>query len=109
MKLVYPLRDGEAVALVDVAPTLFDILRAPGFPSQGKSLLPRIGDSSAEGFAFSQRRARMRRDGPRAKKWRQAGVEHYAVQDGRYKLILYVSKNGEKLGVVASECAAGCN
>jgi arylsulfatase A-like enzyme len=88
--------DSSAAALVDIAPTVFDLLRTPGFPTQGESLLPRIGDSAREGLAFSQRRARMRRDKLNATKRYRDGAEHFSVQDGRYKLILFVSGDNER-------------
>lgn len=82
--------------LVDLAPTLFDLLRVPGFRTQGGSLLPKIGRSDSRGLAFSQRRARMRRDNPGAKAWRDLGVEQFSVQEGRFRLTLFVSGEDER-------------
>ncbi len=82
--------------LVDLAPTLFDLLGVPGFRSQGESLLPKIGRSDHQGLAFSQRRARMKRDNPSAKAWRGLGVEHFSVQEGRYKLTLFVTSEDDR-------------
>ena len=88
--------DSSAVALVDIAPTLFDLLQISGFQTQGRSLLPRIGASTSDGLAFSQRRARMRRDNPSAKGWRGLGEEHFSVQEGRYKLTLFLTGDSER-------------
>ena len=89
--------DSSAAALVDIAPTVFDLLQISGFQTQGRSLLPRIGDSStSDGLAFSQRRARMRRDNPSAKGWRRLGEEHFSVQEGRYKLTLFLTGDSER-------------
>lgn len=88
--------ESSAVPLVDVVPTVFDLLGVPGFRTQGSSLLPRIGESSGRGLAFSQRRARMRRDNPSAKAWRSLGEEHFSVQEGRYKLTLFVTGDSER-------------
>ena len=88
--------DSSAAAMVDIAPTVFDLLNVKGFQTQGVSLLPRVGDSSSQGLAFSQRRARMRRDKPSAKAWRKLEEEHFSVQDGRYKLILFMTGADER-------------
>ena len=88
--------DSSAAALVDIAPTLFDILQINGFQTQGQSLLPRIGSSTSNGLAFSQRRARMRRDNPGAKAWRSLGEENFSVQEGRYKLTLFMTGDSER-------------
>jgi arylsulfatase A-like enzyme len=49
------------IELVDLAPTLFALLEAPGFPVQGSNLLPRIRGGGEHGkaqeYAFSQRRS----------------------------------------------------
>lgn len=59
-------------------------------------MLPKIGRSDSRGLAFSQRRARMRRDNPGAKTWRGLGVEQFSVQEGHYRLTLFVGGEGER-------------
>lgn len=73
------------VELIDIAPTLADLVGAPLFESQGKSLVPEFaeGPSGSQRMAFSERRTMSP-----AKQERFNSVELYAVQDQRYKLIL---------------------
>lgn len=76
----------EVVELVDLAPTLFELLGAEGFRTQGRSRVGamRGGPPGLEdAYAFSERRELQ--DRPR----RDLGSdEQLAVQDRRYKLIL---------------------
>jgi arylsulfatase A-like enzyme len=74
--------------LVDLAPTLFDLLGVEGFQTQGRSLVPDISDgagpAAASGrYAFSERRTL-----PETYTRQVGSTAQYAVQDGRYKLIL---------------------
>ena len=72
-------------SLVDVAPTLFELMGDAGFPTQGVSLLGRIRgeEASKRRLVFTERRVL-----PFAKKLRYRALEQFSVQDGRYKLIL---------------------
>ena len=73
----------EVVELVDLAPTLFELLGEEGFPAQGRSraaALRGAGAEPAQAYAFSERRELA--DAP------PASDGQLAVQDGRYKLIL---------------------
>lgn len=73
------------VELIDIAPTLADLLGAPLFENQGKSLVPEFaeGRSGSQRMAFSERRTLS----PERQE-RFNSVEQYALQDQRYKLIL---------------------
>jgi len=64
---------------VDLPATLAELIGAPGFDTQGTSLVPRIGDSGHDhgDLAFSE----LPEDNARE-------VREWAVQDGRYKLIV---------------------
>jgi arylsulfatase A-like enzyme len=72
-------------SLVDVAPTLFELMGDAGFPSEGVSLLGQIRGEEApkRRLVFTERRLL-----PFAKKLRYRAIEQFSVQDGRYKLIL---------------------
>ena len=72
-------------SLVDLAPTLFDLIGARGFVTQGTSLRPQIQgqEARAPGLAFSERRLISI-----GKCMRFRALEQFSVQDGRYKLIL---------------------
>jgi arylsulfatase A-like enzyme len=71
-------------SLVDVAPTLFELMGDAGFPTQGVSLLGQIrGEEAPKRLVFTERRIL-----PFAKKLRYRALEQFSVQDGRYKLIL---------------------
>lgn len=71
--------------VIDIAPTLADVLGVPGFENQGKSLWPYMqGEPEPDDWlAFSERRVV-----PFSKQLRFLAREQYAVQDRRYKLIL---------------------
>ena len=79
------------VQLVDLAPTLFDLIGAAGFSNQGRSLVPLIDEEAPEKpspataprYAFSERQQFVDDSGKFIDPSQQ-----YAVQDGRYKLIL---------------------
>lgn len=73
------------VSLVDVAPTLFELTGTRGFATQGTSLLPQIDGRAPTGrrLAFTERRLL-----PFSKQLRFRSREQFAVQDGRWKLIL---------------------
>lgn len=85
--------------IVDLAPTLFALLEAPGFPVQGNNLLPRIRgggkNGKAQEYAFSQRRS--------SDKEHLSGKRMLAVQDDRYKLILSHPGGREELYDLASD------
>jgi arylsulfatase A-like enzyme len=72
-------------SLVDVAPTLFELVGAPGFATQGTSLRPRIEgrESAPAPLVFTERRLL-----PFSKELRFRSLDQFSVQDGRYKLIL---------------------
>jgi arylsulfatase A-like enzyme len=72
-------------SLVDVAPTLFELMGDAGFPTEGVSLLGQIRgeDGPKRQLVFTERRLL-----PFAKRLRYRALEQFSVQDGRYKLIL---------------------
>jgi len=76
------------VELVDLASTLFDLIRDVGFVTQGRSRASDLidGPASEKSFAFTQRRRGVRETLP-----------EFAVQDERYKLILAPSGDGGEL------------
>lgn len=88
------------VQLVDLAPTLFQLLHADGFPSQGRSLIPLLEENAlgrshsetAARYAFSARQRFIDKTG----KLFDAG-QQYAVQDARYKLILTLPAGNTEL------------
>jgi len=76
----------EVVELVDLAPTLFDLMGVPGFATQGRSRAASIAGKQATpgpDLAFTQRRVARRQfaEDPSA-------IDQFAVQDRRYKLIV---------------------
>jgi arylsulfatase A-like enzyme len=73
------------VSLVDVAPTIVELVGAKGFPMHGRSLLAELQGQEQTGtrLAFSERRIL-----PFAKQLRWRSLAQYSVQDRRYKLIL---------------------
>lgn len=80
--------------LIDIAPTLADLVGAPLFESQGKSLVPEFAErpSGRQRMAFSERR-KMGLEG----QVRFNSVEQYALQDRRYKLILSLPSSRREL------------
>jgi hypothetical protein len=70
------------VSLVDVAPTLFELLGDPGFPTQGRSLVPEIDGREPPGtrLAFTERRLLSP-----GKRMRWLSWSQFSVQDRRYK------------------------
>jgi choline-sulfatase len=72
-------------SLVDVAPTLFELVGAPGFPTQGTSLGLRIDGhvASPSPLVFCERRLL-----PFSKELRFRSLDQFSVQNDRYKLIL---------------------
>jgi arylsulfatase len=72
-------------SLIDVAPTIVELVGASGFAVQGRSLLPEISGQEPAGarLVFSERRLL-----PFSKQMRWRSFEQFSVQNGRYKLIL---------------------
>lgn len=98
--------EASTTSLVDIAPTIFALLSGQGFPTQGVNLLPRLERSSFATteldapygeLAFSERRAKMRRDSRREGRLQPAEAQLYSVQDDRYKLTLMISGNQERI------------
>lgn len=73
------------VELVDLPPTLFELLGVDGFSTQGTSRAPDLlGKTGSEKkFAYSERRLFSQLSGPV-----YGSTEQYSVQDSRFKLIL---------------------
>ncbi len=86
------------IALVDVAPTLFELLGVDGFSTQGQSVAAavlggkahdgadpagEVGPAGRRSYVYSERPALPAHSKPLA-----GAAAQYAVQDGRYKLIL---------------------
>ena len=65
--------------------TIVELVGAPGFAVQGRSLLPEIGGQEPAGarLVFSERSLL-----PFSKQMRWRSLEQFSVQNGRYKLIL---------------------
>ncbi len=72
-------------SLIDLAPTIVELVGAPGFAVHGRSLVPEIGGQEPAGarLVFSERRLL-----PFSKQMRWRSFEQFSVQNGRYKLIL---------------------
>jgi len=72
-------------SLVDVAPTIVELVGEPGFAVHGRSLVADIGGGTParRRLVFSERRLL-----PFSKQLRWRSFEQFSVQDGRYKLIL---------------------
>jgi len=79
------------IALVDLAPTLFELLGVDGFSTQGRSLASAILGRGAEGDDRDGRHSYVyseQRELPAAYQRLVGTTTQYAVQDARHKLIL---------------------
>jgi arylsulfatase A-like enzyme len=92
---------GGAAGLTDVPATLFDLVGAPGFPTQGESLVPRIRGraSDAAPLAITQRRSGLADSIIE----RTGAEEQFAVQDERWKLIASIPSGQVELFDLAED------